>query len=378
MAKSSISAAASSGGGALDDERLTQADLNAIKTQGTTDLNASNAMYDDMINANNAMKDQTLDMIDANQASREEIANANTEFAIDKIEQQKDQATKDYTKEQSGAYQDWQKQSNPYGANAERMAANGLTNTGYSESSQVAMYVAYQNRVAVARESYQRAMLDYDNAITEARLQNNSLLAEIAAQALEQRMEAIVTFTQQGNTLLMSKADAAYKIKQTTHANYMDVLKQIEQQRQFDESMAEQIRQHNEEMAYKNASLAEQKRQFDTTLAWQKEQAANKSSGGSGGSSGGSSGGGSKIDKDSGSSGGGKIEASTPTFTGSTYDEAVEFMKKNGVDNAKASGVMTQSEWTRRKNSGSNSGHVNYSSYAAYLKDYVSYAIESK
>lgn len=274
-----------------DDERLTQADADSIKTQGKADLNASNKMYDDMINANNAQKNQTLNMIATNQAQQEKIANANTEFTIDKIEQQKGYATQDYTKEQSGAYADLQKQINPYGANAEAMAANGFTNTGYSESSQVAMYVAYQNRVAVARQSYQRAMADYDNQMTEARLQNNSLLAEIAAQALEKRMEAIITFTQQGNALLTAKADAAYKIKQTTHSNYMDILKQIEQQRQFEESMAEERRQYNETMAF-------QKEQF----AWQKAQAAKSSSGGSGGSVKGSSGGSSSSGKSSSSS----------------------------------------------------------------------------
>lgn len=270
----------------VDEEvRLTQADANSIKTQGEADVNASNQMYDDMITQNNTLQDQTLDMIATNEASQKEIANANTDFAIDKIEQQKSQTHKDYIKEQSGAYVDWQKQSDQYGANAEAMAANGLANTGYSESSQVAMYVAYQNRVAVARESYQRAIVDYNNAITEARLQNNSMLAEIAAQALEKRMEAIITFTQQGNALLTQKADAAYKIKQTAHSNWMDVLKQIESQRQFDTSFAEQQRQHDDEMSYKNASLAEQQRQFNEEMAYKNAQ-ANKTSGSYSGSKG--------------------------------------------------------------------------------------------
>lgn len=272
---------------ARNDGKLTQADADAINRQGTADLTASNTMYDGMIADNNAMKDQTLDMIAKNEAQAKEIANANTEFAIDKIEQQKGQTKSDYIREQSGAYVDWQKQSNPYGANAEAMAMNGLTNTGYSESSQVAMYVAYQNRVAVARESYQRAIVDYDNAITEARLQNNSLLAEIAAEALEKRMEAIITFTQQGNALLTQKADAAYKIKQTTHSNYMDVLNQIEAQRQFEE-----------EMAYKNSV-------FD----WEKEQ-ANKTSGSYSG------------DKGSGDSSSGSYSSSTESSSDSSSNNS--------------------------------------------------------
>jgi hypothetical protein len=313
------------------DERLTQADAEEIKREGEEGVNESNAMYDGMVADNNAMRDQTLDMIATNEASQKEIANANTEFTIDKIEQEKAQTQKDYIKEQSGAYKDWQKQSDPYGANAEAMASNGLTNTGYSESSQVAMYTAYQNRVAVARESYNQAVVDYNNAITEARLQNNSLLAEIAAQALEKRMEAIITFTQQGNALLIQKADAAHKIKQTTHSNWMDVLKTIAQQRQFDTSLAEQQRQFNEEMAYKQSNSG----------SGIIEKGDNQ------------------IDKDN-------------SFTGTTYKEACDFLKSKGWD---SSGLMTQGEWQRHKNGGSNSPHVQYNSYAEYLKDYVAYTM---
>lgn len=327
------------------DERLTQADAEEIKREGEEGVNESNAMYDGMVADNNAMRDQTLDMIATNEASQKEIANANTEFTIDKIEQEKAQTQKDYIKEQSGAYKDWQKQSDPYGANAEAMASNGLTNTGYSESSQVAMYTAYQNRVAVARESYNQAVVDYNNAITEARLQNNSLLAEIAAQALEKRMEAIITFTQQGNALLIQKADAAYKIKQTAHSNWMDVLKTIEQQRQFDTSLAEQQRQHNEEMAYKNASLAEQQRQFNEEMAYKKEQSISDSD--------------LNIDEDN-------------SFTGTTYKEACDFLKSKGWD---SSGLMDQAAWQGHKNNGGDSVYAQFSSYAEYLKYYVAYTM---
>lgn len=92
----------------------------------------------------------------------------------------------------------------------------------------------------------------------------------------------------------------------------------------------------------------------------------------SGGSSGGS-GSGKKAQPQDGPTG-----PEEPTggdgFTGSTYSEAVAYMKQNGVSSAEASGVMTQSEWQRRKNAGSGSAEVkNYSSYKEYLADYVEY-----
>ena len=70
-------------------------------------------------------------------------------------------------------------------------------------------------------------------------------------------------------------------------------------------------------------------------------------------------------------------------FTGSTYKEAVNYMENNGVSSADASGVMTQSEWQRRKASlqayGTGGAEVkNYSSYKEYLADYVEYQTSKK
>lgn len=150
-----------------------------------------------------------------------------TAFAIDKINQQKEWAKQDYIKEQSGAYTDWQKQSNQYGVNAEQRAASGMTNTGYTESSQVSMYNEYQKRVTSARESYVRAVQNYDNAITEARLQNNSVLAEIAYNALQQQFKIII-----------EKASAKRQIDSEYYKRYADLLAKQEQQRQFNQSLA--------------------------------------------------------------------------------------------------------------------------------------------
>ena len=57
-------------------------------------------------------------------------------------------------------------------------------------------------------------------------------------------------------------------------------------------------------------------------------------------------------------------------------------MKKNGVPSGNASGVMTQTEWARRKASYKNTGTggaevKNYNSYKEYLQDFVNYAIET-
>ena len=61
------------------------------------------------------------------------------------------------------------------------------------------------------------------------------------------------------------------------------------------------------------------------------------------------------------------------------YDSAIAYMKQNGVDAGVRSGMMTRSEWSRRKASlqqyGTGGTEVkNYDTYAAYVQDYVQYA----
>lgn len=213
-----------------------------------------------------------------------ELQNAKTDFAIDEINQQKEQAKKDYTREQSGAYVDWQKQSNQYGANAEQMAAQGMGNTGYSESAQVSMFNTYQNRVMAARETYQLAVQNYNNAITEARLQNNSALAEIAYEALQKQLELSLAGFQYKNQLIIEKANKKTELDQMYHNRYQDVLKQIntenalaEEVRQYNEKMAEEKRQYNKSYQLEVSKLAEEKRQFNEQMAYQKAKDAKAS-----------------------------------------------------------------------------------------------------
>ena len=146
-----------------------------------------------------------------------------TDFAIEQINQQKEQAEKDYTKEQQAAYGDYKRQTDPFGVNAEQMAAMGLSRSGYSESSKVAMYTAYQNRVATARASIEQARLTFDNAMKEAKLTNDINLAKIAAETLEKtlalNMESIVYL---GN-LEREKAERASAIDQTYYNRAQDI-----------------------------------------------------------------------------------------------------------------------------------------------------------
>lgn len=261
-----------------DDERFTQVETE--KTEALSDLektyagmiNSADKYYNDQIQASKDWADK-----------QSQLQQERTDFAIEQIEQQKDQAKKDYTKEQSGAYVDWQKQSNQFGANAEQMAAMGVQNTGYSESSQVSMYNTYQSRVTAARESYNQAVLNYNNAIKDARLQNNSVLAEIAYEALQQQLELSLQGFQYKNTLILDKAEQKRALNSEYYKRYQDVIAQINEENKLKET----VRQHNATIALQERAVALDEAKF----AYQKQQDAaakaatiKKSSGSSSGS----------------------------------------------------------------------------------------------
>lgn len=398
-----------------DDERFGK--VESDKQQALTEVEQT---YGGMIEQSDSYFQAQIDASKQWGEQQQQLQQEQTDFAIEQINQQKGQANKDYKKEQAGAYVDWQKQSNKYGVNAEQMAMSGMTNTGFSESSQVSMYNTYQNRVAVARESYQKAILNYDNAIKDAQIQNNSKLAEIAYQALQTQLELSLQGFQYKNQLIIEQANKKLEVDQTYYNRYQDVLNQMntenalaEEIRQYNESLAlqkqqfeeqvrqfeqnyalelkqfdEQIRQFNEEIArlkakdeaeakaaaaqlelqrkelelkkkqaereyeLQKAQLAEQQRQFNASLAASKAKSS--------------------------SSGGGSAQLKTgntvPSFTGSTYSEAASFIKKYGLGTGDG-GLMTMSEWSSRRSSGSNTPEASYSSYSAYLKDYIEHLV---
>lgn len=241
-----------------DDKRFTE--VESDKKEALSELENT---YSGMINNSDKYYQAQIDASKQWADKQTQLQQEQTDFAIEQIEQQKDQAKKDYTREQSGSYVDWQKQSDQYGANAEKMADNGMLNTGYSESSQVGMYVAYQNRVATARESYNNAVLNYNNAIKDARLQNNSALAEIAYQALQQQLELSLQGFQYKNSLILEKANKKTELDNIYHQRYQDVLNQIN----TENALAEEVRQFNKNHALQVKEFEEGIRQFNEEIA---------------------------------------------------------------------------------------------------------------
>lgn len=187
--------------------------LKALEEQEEAALKANEEAYAEVSAQSDALYDQNAAMISQWEQEQKDLANQNTEFQLQQIQQQQDQAEKDYEKEQMAAYADWQRQSGKYGVAAEQMAASGLTGSGYSESSQVAMYTAYQKRLAQAKESMDSATLAFNNAMQEARQQNSAQLAEIAFTAFQSAWQNAVNKLNANSDIMAAQKKAALEIK---------------------------------------------------------------------------------------------------------------------------------------------------------------------
>ncbi len=211
----------------------------AVEADKKAALSSLEGTYDGMIGGSDQYFQAQQDAVKQWGEKQLEAQKASTDFTIEQLEAQKAKAEEDYKKEQSAAYVDWQKQSNAYGAEAERLASMGMKGTGFSESAQVAMYNAYQNRVAVARAAVKDAVASFDVAIKDAQLKGDVAAAEIAYSTLQQSLELSLTGFQYKNDLILEKTGQKLALEQEHYNRYLDVLDQIN----TENALEEEIRQ---------------------------------------------------------------------------------------------------------------------------------------
>lgn len=205
-----------------EDERLAQ-----VEQERQDALDKATATYTGMMEKSQQLYQEQIDATKAWEEQQKELQQKQTDFAIDQTQKQKQEAEKAYQKEQSAAYADYQKEKNAYGVNAEQMAAAGLAGSGYSESARVSMYNTYQARVTAARDSITQAVADFDAAMQAAVLQNDVAMAEIAFQALQQRMTLSLEGFQYENQLIFALEEEKKAIDSTYDSKWEDVLAQL-------------------------------------------------------------------------------------------------------------------------------------------------------
>ena len=239
-----------------------------LAVEKQTELDKYNQTYNDLISQREQLTQQQQNMVDEWKNTQTEIANNNLQHQVDLYNQQKEQANKDYQREASASYSDYLKEVDKYGVSRENVVANGLSNSGYAESSKVDMYNTYQNRLASARQSLNDIKLEFDNAIKEAQLSNNATLAELALQQMQQKLEIALEGFNYKDTATQNKLNWEYNINNNYYNRYQDVEDQIN----YENEQAEAIRQYNEQMAFQKEQAKIAQQQWEREYALQRRQ----------------------------------------------------------------------------------------------------------
>ena len=254
----------------------TQQQINNLQNEKQAAINDYEAGYNTQLQQYNDLQQQQQNYIDTWAANQKEQQQKQTDYNIGLIEQNKKEAAEETQKQTQDAYVDYMKQTNQYGGALENLASRGLATQGYAESSKVAMYNTYQNRVATANAALTKANTDYNNQIQQALLNNDAALAETALEQMKQSYQLALsgfeytsnlynqrlTYLQNINDTYYNRANdlqalqAGYagelgKIRQYQDEIAMEREKQRLSQEQWEREFAEEQRQFNTQMGYK-------------------------------------------------------------------------------------------------------------------------------
>ena len=233
-------------------------------------IDESNEVYDELLRQNRALTRKQNQYADNWQTTQSEIADKNATYQTELQNQNKQKAEKEFQNEaiaSKNAYYDF---INPYGAQAEIQAQNGLDNSGYSETTKLGAWNTQQNRTAKARASLNDAKLQYDNAIKEIELNRDTTKAQYALESLKMKLDAALkeydnTSQLQQNRLSNSQAlSSEYNNRYNTVWDQINTEKQFQENiRQFDENIKYLKEKDEREYQLEIQKLEEQKRQWE-------------------------------------------------------------------------------------------------------------------
>ena len=261
------------------DKTSAETELNQLDSLKQAELDKYDANYNNQLNEYKNLVNQQKTDLDTWKETQDKLQQAQTDYNIGIINQNKQEAQKQTDAELGDAYIDYQKGLNQFGGNAEIMAANGLTGTGFSKNEQIAMNITYQNRVSTAKAALMKANTEYDNQIEQARLTNDANLAEIALQHMQQSYQIALqdfeyrqnmynqklSYETNLNELYYKKSSDLQSRIDNYNTQLANINKQQKEEEQWWANFYESQRQFNDELQLSKDRLKEDKRQFDAT-----------------------------------------------------------------------------------------------------------------
>ena len=212
-------------------------------------------------------------MLDQSLQQQNDIVNKQTQMQVDSLGRQKEQIDREATQQNRAIYQDYKKNSNPFGQQAENLAGQGLANSGYAETTQARMYNTYQNNITATLNNARQLKADVDFQINQARQTGDITLAQNALQLFNQRMQ-----------LLSQEYDMRNNREQFLYQKSQDALAQRNWQTEFDYNKSVADRNYNYQLSRDKVSDKQWKKTFDyqksrdkvSDSQWQKEYELSK------------------------------------------------------------------------------------------------------
>lgn len=133
-----------------------------------------------------ANQNATLDKM---QQTMDENTDKNVQLQTERLARQKEDIDRETVQQNRAIYQDYRKNSNPFGVQAENLASQGLGNSGYAETTQARLYNTYQNNITATLNIARQLKSDVDFAINEAIKTGDITKGENAMKIYTQRMQ---------------------------------------------------------------------------------------------------------------------------------------------------------------------------------------------
>jgi hypothetical protein len=127
--------------------------------------------------------------LDQQQTLQNEIIEKGIQKVQNETERQKAEYEQEAEKTAKGLYTDYRKQANPYGANAETLASQGLNKSGYAETTQTNLYNTYQRNVTELVNTTRKLKADADFTMNQAYIDADIQKAQSALTLYQQKAQ---------------------------------------------------------------------------------------------------------------------------------------------------------------------------------------------
>ncbi len=130
-------------------------------------------------------------MLDQQLQTMNDLTDKDVQLQTDRLARQKEDIDRETMQQNRAIYQDYKKNSNPFGTQAENLAGQGLANSGYAETTQSRLYNTYQNNITATLNTARQLKSDVDFAINEAIKTGDITKGQNAMRVFEQRMQLL-------------------------------------------------------------------------------------------------------------------------------------------------------------------------------------------